>query len=76
MMSAMEEKQPHEEIRTTTGVGFILLVLYVGFVFFEPQQFFEAAGEPVRVTYGFGIFMMIWAILFTSFEMKKRRLKT
>jgi O-antigen ligase len=42
--------------------SFALLSVYVGLLFFEPQQFFPAL-KQIRITYTFGILFLGWALV-------------
>lgn len=55
--------------RKGMSLGYIFLVLYLGILFFEPQQFFPAL-EQIRIAYSFGIFVLCWAIVFSLTEVK------
>lgn len=61
---------PHVPPDTRITPGFVLLVLYLGILFFEPQQFLPAL-EKIRITYLFGIFVLCWAILSSPSEVKQ-----
>ena len=50
--------------------GFVLCIIYVVLVFFEPQQFFEFL-KSIRITYLFGIIVLFWSVVTSSLEIKK-----
>lgn len=54
--------------------GSILVTIYLGLLFFEPQQFFPAL-QGVRVTYIFGIFTLLWVMIFSPMDVRSNLLR-
>ncbi|MEM2144733.1 MAG: O-antigen ligase family protein [Candidatus Jordarchaeaceae archaeon] len=72
-MFTFDENKVQGSEKTKLSVSFVLLAIYLAFIFFEPQQFFQGAKE-IRITYYLGIIVISWGLLFGNIEVKKRLL--